>query len=330
MTKRLRVAFLAGLGLLLVFWTLAYRYWQYARPEGSGPAGPAVAREPFQDVWTDQSVLLLGVGDSVTAGFGARLGHSYFDLLARNPDDEFDDMKGLCLSAVMRNLQVSNIAVSGSTSLRHLEILENDLAIQNPTLRGLVVMTSGGNDLIHDYGRRPPREGAMYGATLEQAGPWIENFRIRLERMLDLLDEKFPGGCDIFLADIYDPSDGVGDAATAGLPRWDDGLEILAQYNRIIRDAASRRANVHLVPMYKTFLGHGIHCTNWWRGVYCREDPHYWYGMNLEDPNERGYDAAAVFLIEIAKVADRFRDPTDLEPAGHSATHSAGQGEPLR
>ncbi len=66
-------------------------------------------------------------------------------------------------------------------------------------------------------------------------------------------------------------------------------------------------------------------------GVYCREDPHYWYGMNLEDPNERSYDAAAaVFLIEIAKVADRFRAPTDLEPAGHSATHSAGQGEPLR
>jgi hypothetical protein len=24
---------------------------------------------------------------------------------------------------------------------------------------------------------------------------------------------------------------------------------------------------------------------------YDRKDPHYWYFINLEDPNERGYDA---------------------------------------
>ncbi len=46
-------------------------------------------------------------------------------------------------------------------------------------------MTTGGNDLIHNYGRSPPREGAMYGATFEQARPWIENFDKRLGEMIE-------------------------------------------------------------------------------------------------------------------------------------------------
>ncbi len=306
--KKWRLLALLLLGGFLVSLALVHRYMQYARPIGSGPAGPPVAREAFADVWSEQEVLLLGVGDSVTAGFGARQTHSYFALLAQNPIDEDPEMEGRCLSAVFPRLRVQNLAVSGSTSLQHVKYFQDSLPTQAPDIRGLVVMTSGGNDLIHDYGRTPPREGAMYGATLEQARPWIENFRNRLDRMLDLLDQRFPGGCEVFLADIYDPSDGVGDASSAGLPAWPDGLRILAEYNAIIRQAAAVRENVHLVPMHNTFLGHGIHCTNWWRSVYRKKDPHYWYGINLEDPNERGYDALRrIFLIEIAAVSDRFR-----------------------
>jgi lysophospholipase L1-like esterase len=307
--KKWRLLAVLLLGGLAVYLALAYHYRQHARPVGSGPAGPPVDQEPFSNEWTERDVLLLGVGDSVTAGFGARQTHGYFALLARNPEDEFADMKGRCLSAVFPGLRTRNMAVSGSTSLEHLRHLENKLEVQATTVRGLVVMTSGGNDLIHNYGRTPPREGAMYGASLEQALPWIENYRDRLDRMLDLLGERFPGGCDVFLADIYDPTDGVGDAGNAGLPPWPDGLRILAEYNAIIRRAAAARENVHLVPMHEAFLGHGIHCTNWWRSVYCEEDPHYWYGINLEDPNERGYDALRrIFLIEIASVSDRFRN----------------------
>ncbi len=306
--KKWRLAILLLLGGLLIFLVVGYRYLQYARPVGKGPAGPPVPLGPFSEVWSQRKVLLLGVGDSVTAGFGARQTHSYFALLAQNPEDEYPEMEGRCLSAVFPNLATQNIAVSGSTSLQHVEHLEERLPTQPADVRGMVVMTSGGNDLIHDYGRSPPREGAMYGATLEQARPWIENYRVRLDRMLDLLNERFPGGCDVFLADIYDPTDGVGDAGNAGLPPWPDGVRILAEYNAVIHQAAADRENVHVVPMYETFLGHGIHCTNWWRGVYCREDPHYWYGFNLEDPNERGYDALRrVFLIEMIAVCDRFR-----------------------
>ena len=84
---------------------------------GSGPAGPRVAREAFAKPWTTHKVLLLGVGDSVTAGFGVAAPYSYFNRLVQNPDDEFDDMRGICLSAVLPNLRAKNMAVSGSTSI---------------------------------------------------------------------------------------------------------------------------------------------------------------------------------------------------------------------
>jgi len=48
--------------------------------------------------------------------------------------------------------------------------------------------------------------------------------------------------------------------------------------------------------------GHGIYCRQFWREHYRADDPHHWYGDNLEDPNHRGYDAIRRrFLIEIVK-----------------------------
>ena len=305
--KMRRLYRLLGIAFVLLFVMLAGLYFFYAEPVGSGPAGPDVPRETFAKPWTQRKILLLGIGDSVTAGFGVDSAHSYFNRLAKNPSDEFADLHGVCLSAVLPNLRTRNAAVSGSTSLMHsntIELLEK----QDADTFGLIVMTTGGNDLIHNYGRSKPREGAMYGATFDQARPWIENFQKRLEKMVALLEARFPGGCRIFLADIYDPSDGVGDAASVWLPDWRDCMVIHGAYNGVIHDCAARHRSVHLVPMHAEFLGHGIHCTQPWRKHYRADDPHYWYAWNLEDPNLRGYDAIRrLFLIEIAKQADRLK-----------------------
>jgi lysophospholipase L1-like esterase len=292
---------------LLLAGILLYGAWFYVsrcmpRPIGEGPAGPSVDREAFAQTWTDRKVLLLGVGDSITAGFGVPKQETYFEMLVKNPRDEGPNMKGINLSAVLPNLETKNIALSGSTSIRHLEIVEEDLPTQPKDVFGLVVITTGGNDLIHNYGRTKPCEGAMYGATFDAAKPWIDNFEKRLCKMLDLIEEKFPGGCAIFLADIYDPTDGVGEAGIMGMPPWPDGLEILDAYNDIIRRAAETHKSVHRVPLHDLFLGHGLNCIYPWNPHYRSDDPHYWYGVNLEDPNARGYDAVRKqFLIEIAK-----------------------------
>ena len=106
MMKKRRLFWLLAIGLVLIAAMLAYLYLFYAKPVGSGPAGPIVPREPFAKPWTQRKVLLLGLGDSVTAGYGVAPPYSYFNRLVKNPDNEFEDMRGICLSAVLPNLRV--------------------------------------------------------------------------------------------------------------------------------------------------------------------------------------------------------------------------------
>ena len=280
----------------------AWYYFYCSCPVGNGPAGQAISREKFATAWTTRNVLLVGIGDSVTDGFGARKKYSYFDRLIENPVDEFVDMRGICLKTVLPGLATTNLAVSGTTSFEHLEKQLPRLRFAGSNVFGLIVMTTGGNDLIHNYGRTLPKENAMYGATLSEARPWISSFDDRLEKMLAGISSAFPGGYRLFIADIFDPTDGKGDTQRAGLPQWKDCEAILSAYNDVIHRFAVRHPEVRLVQVHDAFLGHGIHCTQPWSGHYHSEDPHYWYYDNLEDPNERGYDAMRrLFLLEIAK-----------------------------
>ncbi len=274
-------------------------------PEGTGSAGPSVPVEPFKCIWSTDKTVLLGLGDSVTKGFGASPKHSYFELLERNDDARYPNMKGRDLRSVFSRLEVRNYAMSGTVSEEHLKKQLSRISRFPADVKGIVVMTTGGNDVIHNYGRTPPRDGAMFGCTYEQAVKWAKNFRDRLKALIEGVKERFPGGCEIFLANIYDPTDGVGDAenANAGLPHWSDGLRVLALMNEVVADVSRDYENVHLVDIHSHFLGHGIHCRDKSSRHYRAEDPHYWYYSNLEDPNDRGYDAIRrLFLIEMVKV----------------------------
>jgi len=289
-------------GVFLICGAAFYVHFWLSRPIGNGPAGPAISRDAFSKTWSNRQVLFVGLGDSVTAGFGARKGYSYFDRLANNPPDEFDDLRGICLKAVLPNLHYTNLSVSGSTSMEHAEKQIPRLPAAGSNVLAIVVMTTGGNDLIHNYGRTPPRDQAMYGATFEEAKPWVAEFGQRLDSVVARLEKHFPAGCEIFLADIYDPTDDQGDIQHTGLPAWKDALKILAAYNDIIHKLAAKDPHVHVIDMRDCFLGHGIHCTQFWTKHYDSKDPHYWYYSNLEDPNERGYDAIRrLFLVQIEK-----------------------------
>lgn len=295
---------LLGILALVVAAFLMGLYWYWWRlPIGGGRAGPDVPSGPFRRPWTSRPVFLVGLGDSVTAGFGATRGASYFERLQTNPPGEFTEMQGLCLRAVLPDLRSTNLAISGSTSLQCLRAELPRLAVQDSNVVGVVVLTTGGNDLIHNYGRTAPSEVAMFGASWQQAQPWIEGFRIRLDHIIAGLEARFPGGCQIFLANIYDPTDGVGSARRVGLPAWPDSVAILAAYNQVISDCASRHASVHLVDLHRTFLGHGLFCRQFWRSTYRPEDPHFWYQDILEDPNDRGHDAVRrLFLAKMSEV----------------------------
>ncbi len=302
---RWRVGVLLLIPIVLVFAYIGWRLHLATRvlPVGSGPAGPAVPIESFQRLWCEGRVVLLGLGDSITDGFGADSEHNYFALLQNNDDAQCPDMKGRDLKSVLPNLEAYNYAVNCSVSIDHLEKQLPKLPAWPSDVKGIVVITSGGNDLIHSYGRSAPRDGAMYGCTYEQAIVWTENVKQRIDKLLQGLMGKFDGGCEIFLANIYDPTDGVSDPYIVGFARWRDGVRVLGLTNRKIAELCESYENVHLVDIHSQFLGHGIHCTEWWRRHYRRDDPHYWYDANLEDPNPRGYDAIRrLFLLEMIKV----------------------------
>ncbi|MBI5094880.1 MAG: SGNH/GDSL hydrolase family protein [Candidatus Hydrogenedentes bacterium] len=317
-TSGRRWAAWAAIAAVLAGCAIGYLYLSpFSKPIGHGPAGPAVPREAFQGPWSDRRILALGVGDSVTAGYGASTGHSYFDRIISNPPDEWPDLAGACLQKVLPNLSALNVSVSGSTSDQHLEDQIDPFPVQEPDVFGIVFMTTGGNDIIHNYGRTPPREFAMYGATPQQTEPWVAAFETRLDTMLTRLRGKFPGGCHIFLLNIYDPTDGIGDPQNAGLPPWKDGLALIDAYNAVISRCAAKYSYVHLVDMHAAFLGHGIHCTQPWLPQYHRDDPHYWYYDNLEDPNDRGYDAIRrILLLEVIRIKPELESGS---PSGNGA-----------
>jgi len=295
------------IGLVTV--ALAFACWyflagRFIHPVGRGPAGPPVSPEPFARVWSTEKVVLLGLGDSITAGYGASPGRAYFDLVVKNDDTAYPCMAGRDLRRVLPNLDARNYAVSYTCSEEHLEQQVPGIEVFPADVRGIVVISTGGNDVIHDYGRSAPRDGAMYGCTVGQALRWRKALQGRLRGIIGEINARFPGGCEIFMANIYDPTDGVGDIEHAHLllPRWPDGLKVLALVNEVIAETCAAHPNVHLVDIHSAFLGHGIHCREKLHPYYRKNDPHYWYFKNLEDPNDRGYDAIRrVFLVEIAR-----------------------------
>jgi len=299
-----------GLAVLVALGWYYYAVVRATPPVGSGPAGPAVPAEPFEQVWHGGEVVLLGLGDSITRGFGASPGCSYFERLQHNDDAACPDLRGRDLARVFPRLRAENHAVNYSTSVDHVARHVPALPRFGPDVRGIVVITTGGNDLIHPYGRKPPRDGELYGCSLEQARQWQGTFERRLRGIVDGVTARFAGGCEIFLANIYDPTDGVGDIERSNLPLppWPQGLEILALWNESIAEVCDAYDHVHLVDIHALFLGHGLHCRDESNPHYRREDPHYWYFENLEDPNDRGYDAIRrLFLLKMLEVRPQFQ-----------------------
>ncbi len=139
--KRLRIIFASG--LVLIIGASACLYFWFSVPVGSGPAGPTVSNETFAHQWTNRPVLFVGLGDSVTAGFGAKKGYSYFDRLVQNPADEFQEMKGICLETVFPKFAFTNLAISGSTSIELLEKELSHLHQADSNTLGIIVITTG-------------------------------------------------------------------------------------------------------------------------------------------------------------------------------------------
>lgn len=300
--------------LLLSAWFIA----RIPAPMGRGPAGEQVSASAFENSWTDRPVVIVSIGDSVSTGYGAPPGLGYFDLIRENADETYPEMTGRDLSQVLPDIKVVRKASNSSNSMDHLRVIQS-LPEYSPEAFGIICITTGGIDLIHYYGKSNPVEGAMYGAPWEQAEPWIDAYRERLDSMVETLASKFPGGCAVMLATIYEPTDGVGDVENAGplfwLPAWPDGKRIHTAFNDALKDCSAKHEYVHIVDVHETMLGHGIHCRDKVNENFDSADPSYWFYYNLEDPNQRGYDAIRRVFLNAIINALRSEPGFDVPPA---------------
>ncbi len=303
--SELRIALYASLIILLVVGSLCLAVWSYfrhARPAGSGSAGSFVEQHAFASPWTARPVVLLGLGDNATQGRGAPPAQGYFQRLINNPADEFSEMQGICLSKVFPRLQQVNLAVADATSIDCVEQQLPQLKTYPSDTFGIVVITVGINDILHDDGPSPPRDGAMYGATLDEISQLVGGYNHRLKTIYQRVHETFPGGFQIYIANIPDPADGDNAIELAGLPAWSEWQYVITSYNRMISLFAVHHPHVTLVDIQSSFLGHGTRCTHFWHGNYQKQDPHYWYASDVATPNERGHDAIRrQFLIELSR-----------------------------
>lgn len=285
-------------------------------PTGGTDAGvvDAGADAGVEDAGADaglaaQTLAVIGFGDSVTVGYCASAGHSYVSLLIANDDASYPDFAGRDLRHRFAAVSLKNIAVNGSSSCDHgPATIHQALSTAGLTAdRTVVLITLGGNDLIHPYYCQP-RECAAFCATVAQATPWAARFKDRVAAQIAALRAEAPGVVTVLLANIYDPTDGVGDIQNAPgptqLPAWPEGEQVLALYNQTLSQVAQENGAT-LVDMRSTMLGHGIHWNDS-ANPHHPANPAYWYCSNLEDPNDVGYQAIRAAFWQALAVAVGF------------------------
>lgn len=146
---------------------------------------------------------LLVMGDSISAGYGATpRSDAYFTILARNDDAMWPaDMAASLQTRFGAAVPVVNVAVAGATTAtmrsNQLPALQRMAPFAGHTV---VVITIGGNDITTSIATGNPT-----GAALDTA---IANLRATVTFLQNPMN--FPGGVSVYVAAVYDPSDGVG------------------------------------------------------------------------------------------------------------------------
>jgi lysophospholipase L1-like esterase len=186
------------------------------------------------------SAVYVALGDSMSIDdYAGGAGRGAASLLYRNRDADFPDWVGRDLATLGYTAQI--LARDGATST---DVLHRQLPLiqRRPAL---VTITMGGNDLLAAYGDTAAGNAAI--AEVAAVG----------EEVLTHLRAAAAEDCRIVVSTVYDPSDGTGEVATAGLPAWPEGLALVQTLNTTLVDLAHRHGAV-VADVYDRFLGHGV------------------------------------------------------------------------
>ncbi len=140
----------------------------------------------------------------------------------------------------------------------------------------LVSLTVGGNDLLQAYG------------DTTAARLVVGEVRAGVEQVLARLRDLAPQAT-VLLGNVYDPSDGSGEAWRVGLPPWPGVVDVLAELNAGLRAAASEHGAA-VADIHGRFLGHGLQAGNPGQAESRPANRALWY-RDVIEPNAWGADA---------------------------------------
>ncbi len=222
------------------------------------------------------------LGDSITAGAGASNDDEDYASLLVNNTNTWPYWSGIDLATRYPGIDVVDVSKSGAwtgTILNdQIDRLEDQITLPYDG-EVLVVITVGGNDL----------QSVLLNPSVaeERLGKTVDNWRKIAEYFLD--EQHFPDGSTVLMANVYEPTDGVGQVGNCFY-----GLDIsfllpsLHDANMQLRGLAAE-AGFSALDMRGTFLGHGFHYSDPTSPHYNEEDPSLWLANGCTHPNSRGH-----------------------------------------
>ena len=222
------------------------------------------------------------VGDSITAGAGAQSDdESYARLLVDNTST-WPDWEGIDLATRYPGMDVVDISQGGAwtgTVLNdQIDRFEEQVTLP---LEGeaLVIITAGGNDL-YSVLRNP-------SGVEERVEKTVSNWREIADYFLD--DQRFPDGSRVLMANVYEPTDAVGQYSSCfyGL-NISSLLPHLHDANTQLRGLAEE-LGFSTLDLRGTFLGHGFYYDDPTTPYYDEDDPSLWLANDCIHPNPRGH-----------------------------------------
>lgn len=279
-------------------------------PSVDYPKDPDVSSYIPENYRASAPVRVIFLGDSITSGLGASVSNgSYANLLANNDETLWPDHAGEDLASLFgAGIAVVNVAVSGATSGDVVSSQLPNLAEQLGTVvsgETLVVMTAGGNDMTRAaYSSFLQGEAALISA--------LSALSTNLGTVIDFFEDttRFPDGFFFYMANVYDPTDGVGQTATC-LNGFDlSPLQVhFDAANTGIRDLAIERG-VAMADMRGYFLGHGFYFDDETNAHYEAGDSSLWFATDCIHPNDLGHhELRRLFLATIDGRAVRDENP---------------------
>jgi hypothetical protein len=284
-----------------MWWMLACTATE-SSPEGGTP--PAAALDPDVDSYVPPSfpptdpTRVVFFGDSIAAGYGiANEKNTWPALLDRNNNREWPDDAGDDLTGRFGRLDMLDVSMSGATT-------DDVLAYQLPRLTAswgevvtgpvLVAGTIGGNDLMAVL--------FSFGDVDAGIAHVLENLELIGDFFLD--ETRFPDGVYLAITNVYEPTDGDGQALECfyglDLAGFVEDFDALNAESRTLAESQGWS----LVDLRGHFLGHGFNYDLQNSPAYDEDDPTLWLQSDCIHPNVRGHH-------EIRRL---FRSAFDAEP----------------